>query len=441
MSTFLLSALVNPEVGHPLCAGEHWTGSMSCHFVSLPVLEKIVPECCSSLLWPKCKSEMWEDSCSSLLNIGFIDEQGCYTVPCPQTGKSILFFPARKVKVWLVVASYAIVGHLQLLAGLHVEPGELMCSPVDRRNVLMLVLLKPGRLRHPVVRRLQFACQIILDSGTLEPRCSEILDRFDLFVRDYVMVDNDSGLWVHLLLLDGANKEIRMATNGVTTHELASNYLRYKLFPSAELLVVDSLLTELLLSLLSLFQEVHLLVCVSKSILPALDVASALLLQRFFVVPLVPPPSRMLWIQLQHFIGQLQGSSYVAGHVGREREIFKDVRPGDALLSLVVVQPHSLLHPDVGVEIVTIVVTLPTKLKAVIGSQLRAVILAIENPFCKAFRVKPIGILKPHQTCSCTVQIFIAWPPQSKVFALLRQVSEKVLSHRVLDQTLHLLPH
>ena len=38
-----------------------------------------------------------------------------------------------------------------------------------------------------------------------------------------------------------------MATNSVATHELASNYLWDKLLPSAKLLVVDSLLTELLL--------------------------------------------------------------------------------------------------------------------------------------------------------------------------------------------------
>merc|ERR1719341_755344 len=144
--TFLLAALVDPEVGDPLCAGENWTGSVPRHLVPLPVPEKIVPECSGSLLWPECETEMGEDSGSSLLNVGFIDEQGGNPVTCSQTGKSILLLSARKVKVRLVVASDPVVGHLQLLAGLHVEPGELVRSSVDCSDVVVLVLLQPGRL-------------------------------------------------------------------------------------------------------------------------------------------------------------------------------------------------------------------------------------------------------------------------------------------------------
>ena len=42
----------------------------------------MLPECSGSLLWPECETQMGEDSCSSLLNVGFIDEQGGNPVAC-----------------------------------------------------------------------------------------------------------------------------------------------------------------------------------------------------------------------------------------------------------------------------------------------------------------------------------------------------------------------
>merc|ERR1719318_689265 len=100
---------------------------------------------------------------------------------------------------------------------------------------------------------------------------------------------------------------------GIPTNQLASNLLLHKFFPSTKLLVVDPL------------------VSVAEPVLPALHVAGSLLLQRLLIVPLVAPPTRVLRVKLQHLICQLQGSSDVARHAGREGKIFEDVRPGNSL--------------------------------------------------------------------------------------------------------------
>ena len=42
----------------------------------------LIPERGSSLLWPEGETQMGEDSGSSLLNVGFIDEQGGDPVAC-----------------------------------------------------------------------------------------------------------------------------------------------------------------------------------------------------------------------------------------------------------------------------------------------------------------------------------------------------------------------
>ena len=44
------------------------------------------------------------------------------------------------------MAANAVVGDLQLLGGLHVEPRQLVGPSVDVANMLVLLLLQPGSL-------------------------------------------------------------------------------------------------------------------------------------------------------------------------------------------------------------------------------------------------------------------------------------------------------
>ena len=73
-----------------------------------------------------------------------------------------------KVEMRLVVSSHAVVGDLQLLRGLHIEPRDVVHPLVDVVHLLRLLAPQPRRLRDAVRGRLQLARLVILHRRTLE---------------------------------------------------------------------------------------------------------------------------------------------------------------------------------------------------------------------------------------------------------------------------------
>ncbi len=59
--------------------------------------------------------------------------------------------------------------------------------------------------------------------------------------------------------------------------------------------------------------------------------------------------------------------------------------------------PERLLHPDVGVIVVSIVVHLAPKFETVVGGEGGAVLAAVQDAAGQALRVQAVGVLQPHQ--------------------------------------------
>lgn len=74
----------------------------------------------------------------------------------------------RKIKVWLVVSTNAVINNLELLGGGDAETRHVLDSLAHCSHVLVLVFLQPGAFAYSVVCYLQLAGLVILDRGTSE---------------------------------------------------------------------------------------------------------------------------------------------------------------------------------------------------------------------------------------------------------------------------------
>jgi hypothetical protein len=128
----LLPAFMNPKIGHPLGAGQHGAGGVPRHVVALAVGVQVVPERRRALPGPEGNPQTGKHRGAPQLHVRGIHEEGGDAIACAEAGEGVLFLAAGKVKVWLVVAADPVVGHLQLLAGLHIQAGQLGCSAIDK---------------------------------------------------------------------------------------------------------------------------------------------------------------------------------------------------------------------------------------------------------------------------------------------------------------------
>jgi len=83
-----------------------------------------------------------------------------------------------------------------------------MSPMVNFCYILMLVFLQPGSLGHSVVGRFQFPRLIVLHCCALETRNGQLLDGFDLLVRNHFVIDHDPGVEINFLFLDGSDEQV-----------------------------------------------------------------------------------------------------------------------------------------------------------------------------------------------------------------------------------------
>ena len=79
----LLTPFVDPKVGDPLGAGQHGTGRVTRHIVSLAVSVQVVPEGGRALLWPQRDAQSRKHRSAAQLHVGGVHQQRGNTIAGP----------------------------------------------------------------------------------------------------------------------------------------------------------------------------------------------------------------------------------------------------------------------------------------------------------------------------------------------------------------------
>lgn len=112
-----------------------------------------------------------------------------------------------KIKVRLVMSTDAVIDHLELLGGVHVQTCHIRRALYYGSNHLVLLRFQPGGLANPVVGCLQSAGNGILYSCPPESRTCHPFNQFNFTVVHGIVIDHNVGLLVSLLQLQGAQAQ------------------------------------------------------------------------------------------------------------------------------------------------------------------------------------------------------------------------------------------